>query len=81
MNEQQQELYEKLLKKVNEFCLGTEKVSPQVYKTIQMYKQLLKTYQDSIKVLEIIKHHYSLDIYKGNYYLNGARICEEEYKL
>ena len=78
MNKTQQELYEKLLKKVNEFCLGqtaedviaaidalvenyetpkvdsiikneyylgTEKVSQQVYETIQMYKQMLSAYE------------------------------------
>ena len=78
MNKTRQELYEKLLKKVNEYCLGyaaedviaaidalvenyetpkvdsiikneyylgTEKVSQQVYETIQMYKQMLSAYE------------------------------------
>ena len=113
MNEEQQELYEKLLKKVNEFCLGqaaedvieaiddlvdtyetpkedsiirneyylgTEKVSQQVYETIQMYKQLLKTYQDSIKVLEIIKEKI-LDMDYFNVIADRCDLTYQEYEL
>ena len=113
MNEQQQELYEKLLKKVNEYCLGyaaedvieaidalvdnyetpkedsiirneyylgTEKVSQQVYETIQMYKQLLKTYQDSIKVLEIIKEKI-LDMDYFNVIADRCDLTYQEYEL
>lgn len=118
MTEQQQKLYDKLLKKVNEYCLGaaaedviaaidalvdtyetpkvdsiikneyylgTEKVSQQVYETIQMYKEMnLDLIEEKVKykkALEIIKQKCSLDEYKGGYYFNGERISQEQYEL
>ena len=113
MNKEQQELYEKLLKKVNEYCLGqaaedviaaiddlvdtyetpkedsiirneyylgTEKVSQQVYETIQMYKQLLKTYQDSIKALNIIRKYVCIkDLGENNGDLFRYSINDKQY--
>lgn len=79
-----------------EYYLGNEKVSKYVYDTIQMYKQLLKTYQDSLKALEIIKRYvYIKDLGEDNgdffrYYIEdkqyvSSRSCnvmsKEEYDI
>ena len=49
MNKQQQELYEKLLKKVNEYCLGQAAED-----VIAAIDNLLDTYETA---LDIIKNH------------------------
>ena len=64
MNEQQQELYEKLLKKVNEYCLGydAEEVIAAIDALVDNYERVnhLPTYYNNLalkykKALEIIK--------------------------
>lgn len=51
MNKQQQELYEKLLKKVNEFCLGQAAED-----VIEAIDNLVDNYETQTKALEIIKN-------------------------
>ena len=67
MNKEQQELYEKLLKKVNEYCLGYSAED-----VIAAIDDLLDTYETA---LDIIKNHKLL-----NYVLKNPK-CAAMYHL
>lgn len=87
MTEQQQELYEKLLKKVNEYCLGQAAED-----VIAAIDDLVENYEKSQKALEIIKkyniHNCSVIMatdsykdYKICWVYDTTKMTEQEYEL
>lgn len=76
-----------------EYYLGNEKVSQQVYDTIQMYKDMLGSYEEIRQAFEIIKKYIKIyetgdDLFpysiKENQYVSSKScnvITKEEYDL
>ena len=84
MNQEQQQLYEKLLKKVNEYCLGYAAED-----VIAAIDALVENYDKSQKALEILERYvYKIEKYDTEYWIffdgmegENADLSKEEYEL
>ena len=75
MTEKQQELYEKLLKKINEYCLGyaAEDVIAAIDALVDTYEQDQAYATLYSQALEIIKKHIDIEYWND--------LTQEEYEL